>query len=165
MPADPPDGAESSKPESLGAKAGDLLSKGVEKRSARKTAKQEESREKAAQKRQREFEKSPLGRARAAFSKGDLVFQVGLPLESLDGAVLLAIRFANRYASDPSAILNGICREGWELVSSSVVFAQSKQQMQQVSTTSQVAVTGQTTGYYVFRRCEANRGTAGAETA
>jgi hypothetical protein len=61
---------------------------------------------------------------------------------------------------DPAAILYSVCNEGWELVNGSFVFVEEGQQSRDKfgSSGQNVAVKGTTVGYYLFRRCEANRG-------
>ncbi|GAA5158953.1 MULTISPECIES: hypothetical protein [Amycolatopsis] len=59
----------------------------------------------------------------------------------------------------PGAILNPVCREGWDLVNGSFVFVEQGQQSRDklMSSGQNVAVKGQTVGYYLFKRCDANR--------
>jgi hypothetical protein len=61
--------------------------------------------------------------------------------------------------ADPTAVLNSVCREGWELVNGDFVFVQTGQQSRDkfMSSGQNVAVSGSVLGYYLFRRCEANR--------
>jgi hypothetical protein len=60
--------------------------------------------------------------------------------------------------SDPTAILNSVCREGWELVTGSFVFVEEGSQSRDkfMSSGQNVAVKGRTMGYYLSERCEAN---------
>jgi hypothetical protein len=60
--------------------------------------------------------------------------------------------------SDPTAILNSVCREGWELLTGSFVFVHEGSQSRDkfMSSGQNVAVKGTTMGYYLFRRCETN---------
>jgi hypothetical protein len=62
-------------------------------------------------------------------------------------------------SSDPSDILNAVCREGWELVNGSFLFVEQGQQSRDkfMSSGQNIAVKGDTIGYYLFRRSEANR--------
>jgi len=62
--------------------------------------------------------------------------------------------------TDPTEILNSVCNEGWELVNGSFVFVEEGQQSRDkfASSGQNVATKGSTVGYYLFRRCEANRG-------
>lgn len=56
--------------------------------------------------------------------------------------------------SDPSVVLNAVCREGWDLVSGSFVFVEQGQQSRDkfMSSGQNVAIKGETVGYYLFRR-------------
>ena len=86
------------------------------------------------------FLASPQGQARTAFEQGDEVFQASFEVMSQQAATVAMVgSTTTKQANDPTAILNGICREGWELVTGSFVF-----------------VEGKTFGYYLFERCEAN---------
>jgi hypothetical protein len=60
---------------------------------------------------------------------------------------------------DPTAILNSVCREGWEIVSADFPFVMTGQQSRDkfLSSGQNVAVAGTVLGYYVFKRCDANR--------
>jgi hypothetical protein len=62
--------------------------------------------------------------------------------------------------TDPSEILNAVCRQGWELVNGSFVFVEQGQQSRDkfLSSGQNVAIKGTTVGYYLFRRCPENRG-------
>src|SRR5581483_2180692 len=107
-------------------------------------------------KRDREaFFRTPAGQAQLAFERGDQVFQFSIDVTNQQ-AIIAATGGSTSSQSglDPSAILNAVCREGWELVSGSFVFVE---QGQQISSGQNVAIRGTTVGYYLFRRCEANR--------
>ncbi|EGG45280.1 hypothetical protein SGM_4608 [Streptomyces griseoaurantiacus M045] len=60
---------------------------------------------------------------------------------------------------DSAVVLNAVCREGWELVNGSFVFVEQGQQSRDkfMSSGQNVAIRGETVGYYLFKRCEANR--------
>ncbi|SMF57647.1 hypothetical protein [Streptomyces sp. Amel2xC10] len=64
-----------------------------------------------------------------------------------------------KQTTDPVVVLNAVCREGWELVNGSFVFAEQGQQSRDkfMSSGQNVAIKGETVGYYLFKRCEANR--------
>ena len=59
--------------------------------------------------------------------------------------------------NDPGEILNAVCNEGWELVNGSFVFLElgSESRDKFMVSGQNVAVT--VIGYYLFKRCEANR--------
>jgi len=61
--------------------------------------------------------------------------------------------------ADPTAILNAVAREGWEIVSADFPFVMTGQQSRDkfMSSGQNVAVAGTVLGYYVFKRCDANR--------
>jgi hypothetical protein len=69
----------------------------------------------------------------------------------------------SKKTTDPVAILNSVCNEGWELVNGSFVFVEEGQQSRDKFGASgqNIATKGTTVGYYLFRRCEANRREAG----
>jgi hypothetical protein len=60
-------------------------------------------------------------------------------------------------------ILNGVCREGWELVNGSFTFVEEGQQSRDkfMASGQNVAIKGTTVRYYLFRRNEAMRRAAG----
>jgi hypothetical protein len=65
--------------------------------------------------------------------------------------------------SDPVDVLNSVCHEGWDLVNGSFVFVEEGQQSRDkfLASGQNVATKGPVVGYYLFRRCEANRRTVG----
>ncbi|MEV4143878.1 hypothetical protein AB0J40_09440 [Amycolatopsis sp. NPDC049691] len=108
------------------------------------------------------FERSPVGRARAGFDRGDQVFQCSIGATKQQGVIAAIIDSATgQRESDPVAVLNSVCREGWELVNGSFVFVEQGQQARAMTMESgqYVAVEGEVVGYYLFKRCEANRRT------
>jgi hypothetical protein len=62
-------------------------------------------------------------------------------------------------STDPAAILNSVCNEGWELVNGSFVFHEldSESRDKFLASGQNIAVKGTVIGYYVFRRCEGNK--------
>ncbi len=106
------------------------------------------------------FYATPAGRARDAFDEGDHVFQCSFDVMSQTAVVVAMIGSTNtKSTSDPTDILNSVCREGWELVTGSFVFVEEGSQSRDklMSSGQNVAVKGTTMGYYLFKRCEANR--------
>ena len=75
------------------------------------------------------FLRTPVGQARAAFERGDRVFQCALEVERQD-----------------AAILNAIAREGWDLVSGAFVPCEQGPESRDT-----------TVGYYLFRRAAHHR--------
>lgn len=123
-----------------------------EKETARAVAEQERLRQ--------AFFGTPIGQARTAFEQGDDLFQASFDVMSQEAIIVLMSGSATKKkANDPTAILNAICREGWELVNGSFVFVEEGQQSRDKFAASgqNVATKGRTVGYYLFRRCEANR--------
>lgn len=116
------------------------------------------------EKARRAFFKSPAGRAREAFEQDDQVFQYSFDVMN-QSAIIVPMVGSNtlQKSKDPVAILNSVCREGWELVNGSFVFVeQGAQSRDKFGTSGQnVAIKGKTVGYYLFSRCEENRRAAG----
>src|SRR5262245_47229576 len=81
-------------------------------------ARQEDKRTKAFEKAWNEFWASPVGRARAAFRGGDHVFQYSIDVMNQQAIIVKMVGSAtSTKTGDPTAILNAVCREGWEIVS------------------------------------------------
>ena len=61
--------------------------------------------------------------------------------------------------SDPTPALNAVCDEGWELVNGDFVLVQEVQQTRErfLSSVQGASPRGRLLGYYLFKRCEANR--------
>lgn len=129
----------------------------AEKAEARRLEHEEKERE-----RQREaFLHSPAGRARQAFEGGEAVFQYAMAVhQTKANVVAMAGAFTNsKETSDPTDILNSICREGWELVNGSFVFLElgSESRDKFMASGQQIAVKGNIRGYYLFKRCDENK--------
>jgi hypothetical protein len=114
----------------------------------------------AIEKTRRAFYGTPAGRARQAFESGDQVFQYAIDVMSQQ-AIIVAMVGSRTSAktTDPSVILNSVCAEGWDLVNGSFVFVEQGMQSRDkfMSSGQNVAIKGTTAGYYLFKRCEANR--------
>ena len=105
------------------------------------------------------FYRSPAGQARAAFERGDHVFQYSIDVMSQQAVTVAMIGSGtSKTTTDPVAVLNSVCHEGWELVNGSFVFVEQGQQSRDkfMSSGQNVAIKGTKVGYYLFRRCEAN---------
>jgi hypothetical protein len=132
-------------------------------RQRKEAARAEAARVKDAQDRERlrrAFFASPAGQARTAFEEGDDVFQTSFDVMSQEAIIVAMVgSTTSKKANDPTAILNAICREGWKLVNGSFVFVEEGQQSRDkfMSSGQNVATKGTTFGYYLFKRCEANR--------
>ena len=115
---------------------------------------------KQAENEQRLFWESPIGRARIAFERGDLVFQHEADVMSQQAIIVAMVGSAtSKKTADPVEVLNAVCREGWDLLSGDFVFVEEGQQSRDkfMSSGQNVAIKGRTVGYYLFKRCEANR--------
>ncbi|WCN84285.1 hypothetical protein [Micromonospora sp. LH3U1] len=103
---------------------------------------------------------SPPGQARLAFERGDHVFQYSMNVMSQEAIIVPMVgSTTSQKTSDPVAILNAVCREGWELLNGSFVFVQEGQQSRDKFAASgqNIATKGRTVGYYLFKRCEDHR--------
>jgi hypothetical protein len=144
-----------------------LLRKSEEEAAAKAELKQRQRAERAQRKREQQFEKaweafwaSPAGQARTAFEDGDHVFQYSIDVMSQQAIIVAMVGSTTSAATaDPTAVLNSVCREGWELVNGDFVFVVRGQQSRDkfMSSGQNVAVAGTVFGYYLFKRCEANR--------
>lgn len=108
----------------------------------------------------RAYEASPPGQARAAFARGDQVFQCAFDVMKQEAIVVAMVgSTTSKKTSDPSEILNLVCAEGWNLITGSFVFVEQGQQSRDkfMSSGQNVAIKGMTMGYYLFRRCPDNR--------
>ena len=106
------------------------------------------------------FWASPAGQARAAFIRGDHVFQVVFDVMHTQTFVIPMTKAGTTSrSSDPTVILNSVCAEGWEIVSGSFVFLElgSESRDKFMRSGQHTAVTGTVVGYYLFRRSESNR--------
>jgi hypothetical protein len=106
------------------------------------------------------FAASPVGQARTAFQQGDRLFQVDFEVMQQTAEIVAMMGSYNtKKANDPTAVLNAIAAEGWELITGSFVFVvQGEQSRDKFMASGQnVAVKGATVGYYLIRRAEENR--------
>jgi hypothetical protein len=132
-------------------------------RQRKEAARAEAARAKQAAELERErqaFLASPQGQARTAFEEGDEVFQASFDVMSQQAVIVAMVgSTTTKKANDPTAILNAICREGWELLNGSFVFIEEGQQSRDkfMSSGQNVAIAGTVFGYYVFKRCDANQ--------
>ena len=95
----------------------------------------------------RGFWASPPGLARLAFKNGDHVFQYSIDALDHKATMTALVGSSTRVVRpDPSAVLNAVCREGWELVNGSFVFGRAEDGSRETHM-----------GYYLLRRCDENR--------
>jgi hypothetical protein len=129
-----------------------LFSKSDEDKAAKAAAKEAKRAVKDAE----EFARSPQGRARAAFERGDALFQCAFDLQRTHAYVGMVTGGQTYYgpSNDPSEILNSIASEGWDLVNASVAFVEtgSESRDRLLASGQNVATRGTVMGYYVFRR-------------
>ena len=127
----------------------------------RKQAAAEQQRaEMQAQREHELFLASPQGQARTAFDAGDALFQVDFPVMKQKAEVVAMVgAFNSAKTNDSTQILNDIVGEGWDLVTASFVFVVQGEESRDkfMSSGQNVAVKGETRGYYVFRRDESKK--------
>jgi hypothetical protein len=102
--------------------------------------------------------RSPAGRARTAFERGDRIFQCSFDVMSQQAVIVKMVgSTTTKKTSDPTETLNAVSREGWELVTGSFVFIEEGQQSRDkfLASGQNVATKGPTMGYYLFKRNEA----------
>jgi hypothetical protein len=130
-------------------------------RAAREAEKAREVESKAKEKLRSQFFASPAGQARIAFENGGQVFQYALDVYTTQTfhIPMVGAYSAPKSTSDPSEILNSVCNEGWELVNGSFVFLETGSESRDkfLASGQHIAVSGTILGYYLFKRCEANR--------
>jgi hypothetical protein len=145
-----------------------LIQRKTEEQRAEEQARKDERRRLAdAQKRTDEIDKArkaffrtPAGLAREAFDRGDHLFQYAHDVMSQEAIIVVMVGSSTaKKTRDPSAILNSVCHEGWELVNGSFVFVEQGQQSRDkfMASGQNVAIKGTTVGYYLFKRCHENR--------
>lgn len=126
----------------------------------RRREEQERKRLQAIEKARLAFFKMPAGSARTAFERGDHLFQCAFDVMNQKAIVVAMVgSTTSKTTSDPTDVLNSVCREGWEIVSGSFVFVEQGHQSRDkfMSSGQNVAVKGAVVGYYVFKRSEQNR--------
>ena len=102
----------------------------------------------------REFAGSPIGRARKAYARGDMLFQVSLGLdEDREVVYPLGPKEDDGTTEDPNDVLNGIDAEGWDLHSSGFVWVhEGGKSEDRPFGNRDLSIYGQVVGYYVFER-------------
>jgi hypothetical protein len=123
-------------------------------------AKAKNEERKLAEETEKAFRSSPAGQAQSAFDRSDSVFQFSMDVKDTKPIVIAMVGATTATtSSDPSAILNSIVRQGWELLNGSFVFHElgSESRDKFLASGQNVAVRGTIIGYYLFRRREENR--------
>jgi hypothetical protein len=123
-------------------------------------AKEEQRQTKGFDKAWSAFWASPAGRARLAYRAGDQIFQYSIDVMNQQAIIVAMVGSKTSSTTlDPTAILNAVCREGWEIVSADFPFVMTGQQSRDkfLSSGQNVAVAGTVLGFYVFKRCDANQ--------
>jgi hypothetical protein len=108
----------------------------------------------------RAFLATPVGQARQCFKQGDLVYQCSINVMNQQAIIVKMVgSTTTKQTTDPVVVLNPVCRVGWELVNGSFVFVEQGQQSRDklISSGQNVAIKGETVGYYLFKCREANR--------
>jgi hypothetical protein len=127
----------------------------AEAKAAESAAKEERQRLERERRLAEEFARAPQGMARAAFERGDDVFQYSVDVQNTKAVVVkMVAATTTRSSNDPSEILNAVCREGWDLVNGSFVFLETGSESRDkfLASGQQVAVKGSVIGYYLFKR-------------
>lgn len=128
-------------------------------RERRAAARAESARGKA----EHEFAQGAVGLARAAFARGDLIYQASLDLAS-HKSTLFKFQAVDSDVADPNLELNGIAHEGWRLISASVTYVQGTSG--NLNATAGMGSTstaqGRSVGHYVFWREEGLRAPQGS---
>ncbi len=128
----------------------------------RRRAQQQHAHAEAIEKAHRAFLATPAGQARIAFERAAEIFQYSLDVMNQQAIVVAMVgSTTSKKTTDPTDVLNSVCREGWELVNGSFVFVEQGQQSRDKFMTSgqNVATKGAVVGYYLFKRNEDNRRT------
>lgn len=127
----------------------------------RRDERENQQRETAAAREREEFLRTPVGQAQNAFERGDQAFQYQLDVLNQLAVIapLLVGETKYRRTTDSVEVLNAVCAEGWELVNGSFVFVHTgvKSRDTLVANGQNSSIMGRTVGYYLFKRCEANR--------
>jgi hypothetical protein len=121
----------------------------------RRRESEERKRVERIEKARREFVATPAGQARQAFDRGDHVFQYSIDVMSQQAIIVAMVGSAtSAKTTDPTAILNSVCNEGWELLNGSFTFVEQGQQSRDkfLASGQNVAIKGTTVGYYLFRK-------------
>jgi hypothetical protein len=134
----------------------------VDQKQREEAAAEQKVRERAQRREQvrQAFFATPAGRARLGFERDDHVFQYSIDVMKQEAVIIAMVgSTTSKKTTDPVAILNSVCNEGWELLSGSFVFVEEGQQSRDKlgSSGQNIATKGTTVGYYLFRRFEANR--------
>lgn len=112
------------------------------------SAKSPEEQAAKAAKLQAQHLKTPGGQAKAAYERGDRVFQFLMTVSGEQKAYILIYTrgdLTSRTETDASADLNAIVDEGWELMTGSITFVQTGEESRDkfLAFGQQVAVKGQ----------------------
>lgn len=145
-----------------------LISKKTPEQQAQAVAEKERKQQAAEEKRRADqlererqaFMSTPVGQARQSFERGDLVYQCSIGVMSQQAIIIKMVGSTTAQSTnDPVVVLNAVCQEGWELVNGSFVFVEQEQLSRDkfMSSGQNVAIKGQTVGYYLFKRSDENR--------
>jgi hypothetical protein len=105
---------------SLRRKAPEELAEEQARKQAERAEKEARQHAERVEKERQAFLRSPAGLARSAYERGDHVFQCAIDVMSQQAIIVAMVGGTTTQATtDPSAVLNSVCREGWELVNGS----------------------------------------------
>lgn len=104
------------------------------------------------------FLRSIPGRARLAYGRGDALFQFEANVNH-PFPILWGIDASAKSNGDINSVLNGVAREGWELVNASIAYHQTGAETRHrtLSSGQNMTTSGAVVGYYLFRRSDAAR--------
>ncbi len=89
----------------------------AQKRGEAEAQKQARERTEKREKARTAFFATPGGQARLAFERGDHVFQYSASVMKQEAIIVAMVgSTTSKKTTDPVAILNSVCNEGWELV-------------------------------------------------
>jgi hypothetical protein len=140
-----------------------LLVKSEEEKAAKAVKAEEKARQAAAKAEavaHQAWLATPQGQARTAADRGDQLLQVSFEVVEQAGEIywgaVASTPNVKSVAKDPTSTLNAIAAEGWDLVSASFTFVQTKEQSREavIGSRQMTAISGKTVGYYVFRAAD-----------
>jgi hypothetical protein len=97
--------------------------------------------------------------AKGAYDRGDTLFQCAMELANQHGRTyFLGGKTVRTEVTEANQVLNAVAKQGWDLLSASVVFVPSEQDARgKAFQGHETAVSGHTVGYYVWCRTHAAR--------
>lgn len=96
-------------------------------------------------------EQQPVDAAKAALERGDLVFQVDIPITMYQGTINVGSSWSRTWRPEPYDHIGAIERLGWRLAHMSTCFV-SRGASINTGGTAEQSIHGDIVGVYVFRR-------------